>query len=415
MVLSMPRPFKHPKTGVYYFRQKTPVDLRAIFGKGEAGWSLGTKDPEEAKRLNAGAVQQQAAVWDRLRKRPEPLPHKQIVALSGTLYRDLMATLETEPGEPSIWVEVLKLLDRVASAPDGREKWYGPEADRLMVEHGIVTDAASRTRMLIELDKALRQAAEQQLKRAEGDYSPDPKADRFPTPESSRKVAATSKPEGQTIRGVFKLWERDHLAEGKSPKTVVDFRQKIESLITFVGHDVARDVTSDNVAEWCEHLRHKEEIGARTVSQKYLAAVKVVFGLAVEKRKLTENPAKDIKVRFKKPSKVRPKGFTDAEAVSILKAALSDPEHFGARSEVNKRAIRWVPWICAFTGARVTEVNCCRAAHASSRCAGGPSTRRRRRQVWSGHRRSCSYSPRHGRCRKWPGCHATGRHGEGLH
>ncbi len=37
MVLPMPRPHKHPKTGIYSFRQKTPVDCVVVFGKKVAG------------------------------------------------------------------------------------------------------------------------------------------------------------------------------------------------------------------------------------------------------------------------------------------------------------------------------------------------------------------------------------------
>ena len=73
MVLQMSCPTKNAKSGVYYFRQKTPADLVAIVGKKEVGWSLGTKDPEQAKVLNTLAVQKQAVVWERYRKRPEPL------------------------------------------------------------------------------------------------------------------------------------------------------------------------------------------------------------------------------------------------------------------------------------------------------------------------------------------------------
>jgi integrase len=357
MVLQMARPTKNAKTGVYYFRQKTPVDLVAIVGKKEVGWSLGTKDPEQAKVLNTLAVQKQALAWDRYRKRPEPLPHPQIVALSGILYRDYMAMLELEPGEPTIWQQVLALLERAAATPDGKEKWYGAEADRLLLERGIVTDEISRKRLLDELYRSMKQWAEQQLKRAEGDYSPDPKANRFPALQGNPKAAPKVDPADPTIRSLFKLWERDHLANGKSSRTVGDFRQKVESLINFLGHDDARKVTSENVADWCDDLRHEKGVGARTVSQKYLACVKLIFGVAVEKRKLRENPAKETKVRYPKPIKNRPKGFTDDEANVILRAALKNPEEFGRRSVENKRAIRWVPWICAFTGARVTEIS----------------------------------------------------------
>ena len=81
-----------------------------------------TKDPEEAKVRNAAAIQKQALIWARYGKQPEPLPQQQIVALSGDLYREIMAGLGLEPGEASVWQEVLKLLDRVAAAPDGLSK-----------------------------------------------------------------------------------------------------------------------------------------------------------------------------------------------------------------------------------------------------------------------------------------------------
>ena len=207
-----------------------------------------------------------------------------------------------------------------------------------------------------ELDSALRQAAEQQLKRAKGDYRPDPDAARFPALKVSTAVPPKTGNEGPTIRALFKLWERDHLANGKSARTVGDFRHKVEALIEYLGHDDAQRVTSENIADWCDHLRHELQLAARTVSQKYLTVIKVIFTVAVEKRKLKENPIKEIKVRFVKPKKTRPTGFTSDEARSILTAALADPATLGGRSVENKRAIRWGPWVCAFTGARITEL-----------------------------------------------------------
>jgi integrase len=351
----MSRPQKNSKSGVYYFRQKTPADLVAVFGKKEVSWSLRTKDPEEAKRRNADAVRKQAIVWERLRKRSEPLPHQQIVALSGVIYQDWMALRETEPGEPGVWTETLALLDRVVADPEGPERWYGATIDNLLLERGIVTDDASRQRLIQEANRAFRQVAEQQLKRSEGDYSPDPGASRFP-PVTDPGAAPKGDSERLTIRALFKLWERDHLADGKSARTVGDFRHKVESLIEYLDHDDARRVTPESIADWCDHLRHEKGLSARTVSQKYLAVIKVVFGVAVEKRKLKENPAKENKVRFSKPQRTRPKGFTDDEAKTILAAALAEPATLGRRTAENKRAIRWAPWICAFTGARITEI-----------------------------------------------------------
>ncbi len=356
MVLQIARPYKHPKTGVYYFRQHVPTDLRRLIGDKIVSRSLRTKDPQEAKLANAAEVQKQAMIWERHRKQPEPIPHAQIVALSGILYRDYMAMMQLELGGTQIWTEVLKLLDRVAAAPDGLEKWYGPEADKLLLEKGIVTDDHSRARLLQELDRALRQVSEEQLKRAGGDYSPDLKANRFPPLRMGATMPFEAAPEGLTVTALLKLWERDHLADGKSSRTVAGFRQKIDALVDWLGHDNALQVTAGNIADWCDYLRHEKDLAARTVGQKYLAVVKLVFKLAVEKRKLQTNPADGAKVRFTKLQRTRLAGYTDAEANIILKAALLSETLLDGWSKENRRAVRWGPWLCAFTGARTAEI-----------------------------------------------------------
>ena len=55
MTLMSARPWKHPKTGVYWYRRRIPADLIDIVGRGEEKFSLRTKDPAEAKRLHAEA------------------------------------------------------------------------------------------------------------------------------------------------------------------------------------------------------------------------------------------------------------------------------------------------------------------------------------------------------------------------
>ena len=45
MVLAMARPWKHPKTGIYWLRKGVPDDLRTAVGKREEKFSLKTRDP----------------------------------------------------------------------------------------------------------------------------------------------------------------------------------------------------------------------------------------------------------------------------------------------------------------------------------------------------------------------------------
>jgi integrase len=82
-----------------------------------------------------------------------------------------------------------------------------------------------------------------------------------------------------------------------------------------------------------------------------LAGLKTIFGWAVSNRKLTSNPATGITIKLGKPQKLRGKGLTEEEAKAILQAAMKvDGE---GRTEA---ARRWVPWLAAYTGARVGEL-----------------------------------------------------------
>ena len=70
MALAMARPWKHPKTGIYWLRKRVPEDLRPILGKREEKRSLGTRDAAEAKRLHAQALAELEQRWANLRAPP---------------------------------------------------------------------------------------------------------------------------------------------------------------------------------------------------------------------------------------------------------------------------------------------------------------------------------------------------------
>ncbi len=97
-------------------------------------------------------------------------------------------------------------------------------------------------------------------------------------------------------------------------------------------------------------------MSAKTVADKYLSAVKAVFSRGMEKHVITYNPAE--KVSRKVPKKVRERGpgFTDDEADKILRMALVADRSNGKEPELTKLAFKWVPWLCAYTGARGGEI-----------------------------------------------------------
>jgi integrase len=71
----------------------------------------------------------------------------------------------------------------------------------------------------------------------------------------------------------------------------------------------------------------------------------------VSNRKLTTNPVIGITIKLGKPQKLRGKGLTEEEVKVILQAAskVTGVGRTGA-------ARRWVPWLAAYTGARVGEL-----------------------------------------------------------
>lgn len=99
MVLFMARPFKHPTTGVYYFRKAVPADLKRVLGKSEVKQSLGTKDPAQARELFSAVAAQVAAEWKLLRAEPAALTRKQELALAGRWYLWFTAQHEQDPGD----------------------------------------------------------------------------------------------------------------------------------------------------------------------------------------------------------------------------------------------------------------------------------------------------------------------------
>jgi integrase len=137
-------------------------------------------------------------------------------------------------------------------------------------------------------------------------------------------------------------------------------RQKpvIESLVAFVKHQDARRLKRSDIREWRDDLMTK--LSAKTVSDIYLSAVRSMLKWAVENERLSENVAETVRQPKGKRVMNREIGYTDAEALAILRASRSyeSPIGIGGVREhaATRAAKRWVPLLCAFSGARVAEM-----------------------------------------------------------
>src|SRR5918993_2906439 len=86
MPLAMARPWKHPKTGIFWLRKRVPDDLRPLVGKREEKRSLQTKDPAQVRKLHAQALADVEAQWANLRKGSMTLGHPEAHAIAGQFY-----------------------------------------------------------------------------------------------------------------------------------------------------------------------------------------------------------------------------------------------------------------------------------------------------------------------------------------
>lgn len=163
----------------------------------------------------------------------------------------------------------------------------------------------------------------------------------------------------QTPASLLGLFDGYVLERKPANATIKAWRRQVSAFVAFIGHDDATRVTPEDVIVWKEHLLQKAGKGgtglsAKTVGETYLSALKTTFRWAVENRKLTDNPAAGARVRGGKRVRKRDPGLSNGEAAMILAATLTPPPF--RLSPERALAQRWVPWICAYTGARVNEI-----------------------------------------------------------
>ncbi len=370
--------------------------------------SLRTDDPAQVKARNAAVDAYLENIWQSLREdAPVSLSHEQVVALSGELYRAWangegrvrtttveqgpdgkmrvvessslddaaameatlrrllrMETLGKHEGDKEPWNRQPVDLDNfesdgAAPEPHELERHLGALVDRLLRSKRIGrVDVPTRELLLVAFWRALVDGFKSRLRIAEFDYTPDPKAKRFPSWQPSQSTASASGTESLT--GLVVAWWKEEKARGLKPSTHESYSNTMKAFVAHLGHDDASRVTSDDVRAFKDHRlatvnpRTGRTISAKTVKDNDLAGLKALFGWGVANGKMASNPAAGVTLKTQRTRKLRGKGFTDEEAEAILKAALmvtrgkDRPETFAAK--------RWVPWLMAYSGARVGEL-----------------------------------------------------------
>lgn len=178
----------------------------------------------------------------------------------------------------------------------------------------------------------------------------------IPKPETVAAARANTR-----LRALFNAYVSERQP---SPSTVRGWQPVLEHLISYLGHDDAARIRTTDLIGWKEHLlvepgRTGKLRSLRTIGDVYIAAIKVVLGWAADNQCIPNNPATAVKVRAPKRVRLRDPGFSRDEALTILRTSLKPSSDNLTREHALAR--RWVPWLCAYTGARVNELSQLRA------------------------------------------------------
>jgi integrase len=161
-----------------------------------------------------------------------------------------------------------------------------------------------------------------------------------PIPADAARSIAAHRTQPCRFRTLLDAWERERQV---GEKTRYSWERIAQTLVRQLGHDDAARVTEDDVIEWKNGM---VQSGLALVTiRNHLTVLKALYNYAVVNKLVVTSPAAHVRFLVKRKSKTR-RGYTDEEARLILLAAREEPEPHK----------RWVPWLCAFTGARLDEI-----------------------------------------------------------
>lgn len=182
-----------------------------------------------------------------------------------------------------------------------------------------------------------------------------------PAPVSTVAQTAVSSPVMMlgptlTVGDLFERWVADRV-DKRAPNTIKAYRASIRSFEAVTGGRDARTLTGDDVFAWAVRRRDVEGISVRTINKNDLVALSSVFRWGSGRsagQLVPSNPAAGISLDEPRIVAQRERTFREGEIAAILSTAsavileAAYPERSAAR--------RWVPWLAAYSGARVGEL-----------------------------------------------------------
>jgi len=344
------------KSATWWLRKKVPERYRRIAGRGELWRSLETTDKREAAVLCAKLSAEMEKDWEhRLRAAtkaagksappPMALANRELSGLQRLAHEQIRDAYEhRDPPARYRWGAGLGL--RSEQQDDEERENDEAELDAFLASNGFErATAADRARLLPMFLEARREGRKDLHRMTKGDYG---KSDPF-------KDNAAAPTPGLDLPAAFEFYcETAGIKGGARGPTATRWRPKIAAFCEFMKQNDLARITTDDAYRWVDHLIAQGQ-ARKTVRDVWIASLKAVANYLVERGRLDVNPFAKVRVRgVKSTGKSNKKSFSKEQARTILEASLVEPSHL--TSAETRACRRWVPWICAYTGARVTEI-----------------------------------------------------------
>ena len=303
-------------------------------------WLTSNSDGQICGHLAKYSVNEKLSIW------PPPL------ARGGLLSIVTILALR-EHGRPSSGTECSRpcpcwkmvtssALDRLVPAQGSfdvlqMEQWCLQGASEMSEARGLQLNETCRLLLARCIGRVIQRASLQLKRLADGEPL-----------ETDTPFGAPRRAPSRSSRGavVFSKLVEGWTAERRpAPKTVYEWQRVIKQLVSFLGHENASALTADDLLRWKSSM---VEAGLRpkTVRDAKLAPVRAILQWGVQNQLLAENVAEKITIDVRAKQGEKKRSFTDDEGRIILRAALSEKDPVR----------RWVPWIGAYSGARVSEI-----------------------------------------------------------
>ncbi|MBH5370454.1 hypothetical protein [Bradyrhizobium glycinis] len=368
--------------GRWFARKGIPEDVREdyqrLYGtKREAHLKLAAGTPKHEAKARLGEWEAEvetriATLRAQRNGEGQPLTRLNAIALAGRWYLWFVKQHEADPGKPGYWKGLGDIMVWEVIRPHAPESYeedprsdadwnWAKEPDVREAVRPLIAEEARVATFLASEGKALNPTAYALFvdavsdnllpafslleKRANGDYSRDETPDTFPV-FNAGPVRASGV-------GCWELFEAYVHAVKPAPTTVSRWRAVFLAMQRQFAEVGAEGITEDAARAWI-HSQISEKRQASTVREVWLSASRTVFAWARVHKRIHQNPFKEVKVDVPRKVQKREDGrsFTNEEALTILKASLT----YQKPATPTERTRRWVPWVCAYSGARSGEI-----------------------------------------------------------